>query len=163
MVTPFVVTDTPSPPATPPPVIRTTKPGAAARASFVQSPVVSVHPPPVYVREPESPLDEIDWANLSQEDKEEFFSWLDEFFDRFLNKSAGTSPARGTPARRYLAPDKPTVQNVAKSPSPPPASESVKSSNGERPVSDYAVDTGMDANMFCSRRSSHGPSLPSTL
>ncbi|KAJ7822460.1 proline-rich protein [Mycena leptocephala] len=29
---------------------------------------------------------EIDWANLSPEDKEVFFAWLDEFFSRYLGK-----------------------------------------------------------------------------
>lgn len=28
---------------------------------------------------------EIDWTNLSPEDKEIFFSWLDEFFGNYLN------------------------------------------------------------------------------
>ncbi|KAG1853855.1 hypothetical protein C8R48DRAFT_722614 [Suillus tomentosus] len=31
------------------------------------------------------PVNHIDWANLSQEDKDEFFSWLDEFFSRYLD------------------------------------------------------------------------------
>jgi len=35
------------------------------------------------------PSDRIDWANLSGEDKEEFFLWLDEFFSRFLNVKLG--------------------------------------------------------------------------
>ena len=36
--------------------------------------------------------DDIDWANLSAEDKEVFFSWLDEFFSRYLGREIG--PAR---------------------------------------------------------------------
>lgn len=39
--------------------------------------------------------DHIDWANLSQEDKDEFFSWLDEFFSRYLN--IGLPPTREVP------------------------------------------------------------------
>ncbi|KIK23716.1 hypothetical protein PISMIDRAFT_435929 [Pisolithus microcarpus 441] len=34
-------------------------------------------------------FDKIDWVNLSTEDKEEFFRWLDEFFSRYLNVEMG--------------------------------------------------------------------------
>ncbi|PCH42987.1 hypothetical protein WOLCODRAFT_138148 [Wolfiporia cocos MD-104 SS10] len=58
-------------------------------------------------------MDRIDWANLSQEDKEVLFSWLDEFFARYLNLAM---PPRS--AHR-------TVETIAKEekpakPSPPP-------------------------------------------
>ncbi|KAI5984769.1 hypothetical protein EDC04DRAFT_2832352 [Pisolithus marmoratus] len=39
-------------------------------------------------------LDRIDWANLSAEDKEEFFRWLDEFFSRYLNVELGPRTPR---------------------------------------------------------------------
>ncbi|KAI9429011.1 hypothetical protein H4582DRAFT_389559 [Lactarius indigo] len=32
-------------------------------------------------------VDRIDWANLSHEDKQVFFTWLDEFFARYLDQS----------------------------------------------------------------------------
>ncbi|KAF8064207.1 proline-rich protein [Lyophyllum atratum] len=51
----------------PPPIIRSTRPDIAPRVSDEQ-------------QEPT-----IDWANLSDEDKEVFFSWLDEFFSKSLN------------------------------------------------------------------------------
>ncbi|EFI26893.1 hypothetical protein CC1G_15294 [Coprinopsis cinerea okayama7 len=56
------------PPPPPPPVALSTKPVLNKRDSF-------------YV-EDEDPV--IDWTNLSQQDKEVFFSWLDEFFSRYL-------------------------------------------------------------------------------
>lgn len=40
-------------------------------------------------------VDHIDWGNLSQEDKDEFFSWLDEFFSLYLDI---TLPSRGSSA-----------------------------------------------------------------
>jgi len=40
-------------------------------------------------------VEKIDWTNLSAEDKQEFFAWLDEFFARFLD---GSSPPSTTPA-----------------------------------------------------------------
>ncbi|KIK95703.1 hypothetical protein PAXRUDRAFT_365975 [Paxillus rubicundulus Ve08.2h10] len=60
-------------------------------------PVGGSPPPPTYIPPPPptrlasgyppSPrdVDRIDWTNLSPEDKEEFFGWLDEFFSRYLN------------------------------------------------------------------------------
>jgi len=45
------------------------------------------HAPPPIVRvshSPEPTGDRIDWVNLSHEDKEAFFDWLDEFFSRYL-------------------------------------------------------------------------------
>lgn len=65
----------PSPPSVPrgqpPPIIqRSTRPDGKGK----ESPLL---PPPTRHAEPA-----IDWANLSPEDKEVFFSWLDEFFAR---------------------------------------------------------------------------------
>ena len=39
----------------------------------------------------------IDWANLSAEDKEEFFGWLDEFFSRYLGIELGPRERRSAP------------------------------------------------------------------
>ncbi|OAX34361.1 hypothetical protein K503DRAFT_774642 [Rhizopogon vinicolor AM-OR11-026] len=70
----------------PPPVSRGSRPDAHPPPSF------SSLPPPTRAKSTYSPqrgsteqVDHIDWANLSQEDKDEFFSWLDEFFSRYLN------------------------------------------------------------------------------
>ncbi|KAI0696393.1 hypothetical protein C8T65DRAFT_814378 [Cerioporus squamosus] len=71
------------PPGPPPIIRRETRPD-------------SVSPPPAYpssaslprITEPqadEADIDRIDWANLSPEDKQTFFSWLDEFFARYLH------------------------------------------------------------------------------
>uniref|UniRef100_A0A8H7XM18 BBC1/AIM3 cysteine proteinase-fold domain-containing protein n=1 Tax=Psilocybe cubensis TaxID=181762 RepID=A0A8H7XM18_PSICU len=55
--------------AGPPPIVRSTRPG-------------STQPPRV---SPAAPAEEkIDWANLTPEDKQVFFAWLDEFFARFV-------------------------------------------------------------------------------
>ena len=40
--------------------------------------------PKIIAPKEEAEIDRIDWANLSPEDKEVFFSWLDEFFARYL-------------------------------------------------------------------------------
>ncbi|KAF5375340.1 hypothetical protein D9615_007981 [Tricholomella constricta] len=50
----------------PPPIIRSTRPELAPRVTDTSE-------------------SEIDWTDLSAEDKEVFFSWLDEFFSKFLN------------------------------------------------------------------------------
>ncbi|KAG2143475.1 uncharacterized protein EDB93DRAFT_591942 [Suillus bovinus] len=93
----------------PPPPLRT-RPNASGstRSSVVSPPPPLAHdsrtgasPPPSYSHLSPPPtratssypsqsgsthqVDHIDWANLSQEDKDEFFSWLDEFFSRYLN------------------------------------------------------------------------------
>jgi hypothetical protein len=48
----------------------------------------------------------IDWANLTTEDKEVFFSWLDEFFARYFNldqpPSVTIPPVRGPPVRPFI-------------------------------------------------------------
>jgi hypothetical protein len=49
----------------------------------------------------------IDWANLTTEDKEVFFSWLDEFFARYFNldqppRAVTPSPVRGPPVRPFI-------------------------------------------------------------
>ncbi|TFK67975.1 hypothetical protein BDN72DRAFT_960581 [Pluteus cervinus] len=63
------------------------------RASAKPSPgLLSTGPPPVLDRGSRPgpsrftrDTTQIDWANLSKDDKEVFFSWLDEFFSRHLN------------------------------------------------------------------------------
>ncbi|KAG1720401.1 hypothetical protein EDB19DRAFT_574000 [Suillus lakei] len=47
-------------------------------------------------------VNHIDWANLSQEDKDEFFGWLDEFFSRYLDialpSRRSSTGMKGSPA-----------------------------------------------------------------
>ncbi|TFK37569.1 hypothetical protein BDQ12DRAFT_724023 [Crucibulum laeve] len=90
-------TKAPSPPG-PPPIIRNTRPGFASRQL---TPSYTRHEEPE--EEYEEPAEEvaheeenIDWANLSLEDKQVFFSWLDEFFAKFLNISIPPRSAHGT-------------------------------------------------------------------
>ncbi|KAF5353422.1 hypothetical protein D9756_008023 [Leucocoprinus leucothites] len=94
--------------ATPPPPPApnlTTKPGSAPvlhtptpapafpRAPPRRSPIISPKPPTPEIEyyEPEAIAEkaEIDWANLTDEDKQVFFSWLDEFFTRSLGIPIG--------------------------------------------------------------------------
>ena len=76
-------------PSPPPPVLRGSRPDVPSPLSH------GLSPPPTRAKSTYTPqtgsteqaLDHIDWANLSQEDKDAFFSWLDEFFSRYLNIS----------------------------------------------------------------------------
>jgi hypothetical protein len=96
------------PPSRAPPVIRhTTRPDLATSSGYEAA---------RYDARDEST---IDWANLSPEDKQVFFSWLDEFFARYFNisvpPSSGSSITKTTP---------PPVVNRSSAPkaftSPPP-------------------------------------------
>ncbi|KAF8890701.1 hypothetical protein BD779DRAFT_243524 [Infundibulicybe gibba] len=62
-----------APTSAPPPIVRRTRPDVPARNA--------------------QPGNDIDWANLSEEDKQAFFSWLDEFFSKMLNTTVKPSPA----------------------------------------------------------------------
>lgn len=71
--------------ALPPPIKRSTRPPLHSAPSDLPSVGVPSLPPrrfpaPSYRSASAEP--EIDWANLSLEDKQVFFSWLDEFFER---------------------------------------------------------------------------------
>ncbi|KAJ7682862.1 hypothetical protein B0H17DRAFT_1138096 [Mycena rosella] len=101
----------PSPAASPgpPPIVRATRPALPAAASPsppppppVRAPVSRFRnepaddqpaPPPPPARKFRGGAEEtqLDWGNLSPEDKEVFFGWLDEFFSRYLNKPIPTS------------------------------------------------------------------------
>lgn len=73
-------------PAGPPPVVRSTRPDMAALEPS------STHTP--------SDSGAIDWTNLSQEDKDIFFAWLDEFFSKHLNTTIG--PPRAASVSRTV-------------------------------------------------------------
>ncbi|KAJ7482222.1 hypothetical protein B0H11DRAFT_2022135 [Mycena galericulata] len=96
----------------PPPIVRATRPSLPSASSSSSPPPPPVRPPvasrfrnPEPEPEPEehrptppappvrktfrpasTNVDELDWSNLSQEDKEVFFAWLDEFFSRYLGR-----------------------------------------------------------------------------
>jgi hypothetical protein len=61
--------------------------------------------------------DNIDWANLSTEDKQAFFAWLDEFFARYLDGSLPSSAAPAVP----IFTNSPSNNTPAPSPSPRPS------------------------------------------
>ena len=65
------------PPPPPPPPHRRASSLSNQRSSFVSQ--VSATPSGT------TDVEEIDWANLSVEDKQAFFAWLDEFFARYLD------------------------------------------------------------------------------
>lgn len=90
----------------PPPLINSaTKPGVSLAPAFPapapsarapppkRSPVIPPQPKSPHLEEIHSVKDDIDWANLSEEDKQVFFSWLDEFFTRLLGVPVG--PGQG--------------------------------------------------------------------
>jgi len=88
----------------PPPTNLASKPTASPAPSSLAPSFSARAPPPrkspgpqppfrVAKPEPEVEQDEIDWANLSEEDKQVFFSWLDEFFTRLLGVPVG--PGKG--------------------------------------------------------------------
>ncbi|KAJ7619474.1 hypothetical protein FB45DRAFT_930886 [Roridomyces roridus] len=100
----------PSPGPGPPPIIRSTRPSmpstgplppppsrTAAAARFpVRQPEPEPEPerqrPTPPVRKAYVPAEpQLDWTNLSQEDKEVFFAWLDEFFSRHLGRPVHVS------------------------------------------------------------------------
>ncbi|KAI8972606.1 hypothetical protein BD414DRAFT_510366 [Trametes punicea] len=85
--------------AGPPPPIR-----LETRPDLTPSPSQTYIPPPpaITVKTTEAALDRIDWANLSLEDKHAFFSWLDEFFSRYLGPITSYPPH---PERGSLAED----------------------------------------------------------
>ena len=94
-------------PAGPPPSIRRDTrpdlPSSSASPSPPPPPAPARLPPPpsrtkvsvpriVAPKEEEPESDRIDWANLSPEDKEALFGWLDEFFARYLKVTIPQRP-----------------------------------------------------------------------
>ncbi|KII84042.1 hypothetical protein PLICRDRAFT_57873 [Plicaturopsis crispa FD-325 SS-3] len=99
----------PRPP--PPPIARKSRPPSYQSVSAWQA--------EVHAQEEED--DRIDWANLSQEDKEVFFSWLDEFFARYLGQPVPLEVTR-SPAPAPVAPQPraPPPASQGLRPGPPP-------------------------------------------
>ena len=54
----------------------------------------------------------IQWSNLSLEDKQVFFSWLDEFFSRYLNISPRSTIGTIEPASPPSASHGPPVRSL---------------------------------------------------
>ncbi|KAI0370924.1 hypothetical protein BV20DRAFT_966009 [Pilatotrama ljubarskyi] len=119
------------PPGPPPPIRRETRPDRLSAAPQSHAPP----PPPLRkIRESEADIERIDWANLSPEDKQVFFSWLDEFFSRYLGvpipprsttatvEDVKVPPGWHTPSPRPSVPSRPSIPPR----SPHPASSSVE-------------------------------------
>ncbi|EIW56724.1 uncharacterized protein TRAVEDRAFT_151331 [Trametes versicolor FP-101664 SS1] len=107
----------------PPPLIR-----RETRPDQPSPPPRSFAPPPPVrkAQSEEAGINKIDWANLSPEDKQAFFGWLDEFFSRYLGKpipprtttdsveqiSGGQLPPPKLPvASRPMAPPRPSAMS----------------------------------------------------
>ncbi|KIY44636.1 hypothetical protein FISHEDRAFT_77260 [Fistulina hepatica ATCC 64428] len=66
-----------------PPLPRRTSSGTSAGSAGTAPPPINRNTRP---DAPRPASTSIDWVNLSEEDKQIFFSWLDEFFSRHLGK-----------------------------------------------------------------------------
>lgn len=67
---------------------------SSAAVPTIKAPAPARPPPSVHLKakaSAQNDMSDIDWANLSREDKEEFFKWLDEFFARYLAKLRKTN------------------------------------------------------------------------
>lgn len=105
---PDVMASVPAP--TPPGVPRASRP---ANASESPSPPPYTPPPPPtraasgyppsHRESLQDAADKIDWANLSPEDKEAFFEWLDEFFSRHLGIELSPRERRCVPSSVHPA------------------------------------------------------------
>ena len=108
----------------PPPIVRRTRPDAPSRtpspsvsAKTSKPPTPGPPPPPTRQfnttpkRTPHSQpsVDAIDWANLSPEDKQTFFTWLDEFFIKFTGDDSFIPKDQ----RRKSVPAMSSVKNAA--------------------------------------------------
>ncbi len=101
-------------PPPPPPIGKASSSSSSnQRSSFVGRTQASADPSG-------TTTDEIDWANLSSEDKQAFFGWLDEFFARYLD---GPSPPSSSNARNV--PTSKSSNNITPAPPPPRSSPSL--------------------------------------
>ena len=87
----------------PPPIVRSTRPDFHARPKIPKPPTTSSDT-------------EIDWSNLSPEDKAIFFSWLDEFFTNFtppsINRDAAVAHRPAIPASSHALPLQSSVSYI---------------------------------------------------
>ncbi|PSR72997.1 hypothetical protein PHLCEN_2v11101 [Hermanssonia centrifuga] len=89
----------------PPPIKRDTRPDHTPLHT-PSPPPLPVHSAPGHTHTRGDP-EHIDWINLSPEDKQALFAWLDEFFERFLNIKI--------PSRKI----EPTIQRTSRPVTPP--------------------------------------------
>ncbi|OBZ74899.1 Altered inheritance of mitochondria protein 3 [Grifola frondosa] len=105
----------PSSPVAPPP-----KPMPWSRHSDQATPSAPISPSAVarnsHHEESDSTAHRVDWANFSPEDKQVFFSWLDEYFSRHFNVSQRSSGPKD-PVQR---PETPAVSVVSQASAGPP-------------------------------------------
>ncbi|KLO05014.1 hypothetical protein SCHPADRAFT_1003102 [Schizopora paradoxa] len=87
----------------PPPVLKSSRP----KPSFSSTSHSDAH---------SDEIDRIDWQNLSPEDKEEFFGWLDEFFSQYLGRQIG--PERSSVGAHQSHEASPIDQNHGLRPPP---------------------------------------------
>ncbi|KAI0298458.1 hypothetical protein B0F90DRAFT_1938144 [Multifurca ochricompacta] len=74
----------------------------------------------------------IDWANLSHEDKQVFFAWLDEFFARYLDLNPSSTLRVPVPATENLNNNTHSTPSPRTSPSLPSRRQDVSFSAGRR-------------------------------
>jgi hypothetical protein len=104
----YTTSPNPVSPGPPPLVASHSRPGAQKSPSGPSPPPIAYHNRPKvspsfnYQVEDEQGVaataDRIDWSNLSEDDKQTFFAWLDEFFARY---TGGKVPVRPRPASTY--------------------------------------------------------------
>ena len=153
-----------SPPSPPPSRGLSVLDRARAFASSTPSPSSSALPPPAsskpaslrWSQPPPKPapiarandsasvnrdIDKIDWANLSPEDKQVFFAWLDEFFAIYIEKMKGVHLQGFSAGRGEVKVGENATKKRASPPPPPlapaarPASEAYSDSSRLAPVS----------------------------
>ncbi|KAF8496115.1 hypothetical protein F5888DRAFT_1804261 [Russula emetica] len=105
----------PPPPPPPPRKVSSSSSSSSSnqRSSFVGRAQTSAIPSGTTTDD----VEQINWANLSAEDKQAFFAWLDEFFARYLDGSLPHSTAPAVP----ISTNSPSNNTPASSPSPRPS------------------------------------------
>jgi hypothetical protein len=99
-------------------------------------------------------VEKIDWANLSDDDKQAFFSWLDEFFARYLNLAI---PAPRVTASPDSSGDQ-TARSPRNSPSLPP--RGVGSRINQNVIPDPPNEVPASRRNLPPVLSQHGPVCP---
>ena len=100
------------PPPPPPRKVSSSSSSTNQRSSYVGRAQASTTPSGTMTDD----VEKIDWANLSFEDKQAFFAWLDEFFSRYLD---GLPPS--TAPAVPISTNSPSNNTPAPSPSPRPS------------------------------------------
>lgn len=145
-------------PSFPPPPSRASRPAIPAQTTEEETPRTYSPPtlptraprPPIPARKSEPVIDaeSIDWANLTAEDKEVFFSWLDEFFARFFGLPTNTN---GT--IKHIAPSYPAPLSA-----PTPQIPPIPAARGPpvRVITNYHPDHLITFTLYSSPRSLPG-------